>query len=402
MTATTPRLLRRTISALGLGLFIALGAVMVLYDDLPNDFFYYTASVRTLHAGGSAYLPFQIGPSFLYHPAILTVMTWLAALDDQTAYLVWLGLSFLAYGLTLAVLLRFANKHLLADGRRLGVLEQVILAGAFLAFRPTLQTFIQGQINLFVLLALALALLWSEDGREAWAGIALGLAVAAKVSPVVLLAYFLVTRAWRVILWSAVTVIVLSALAWLQFGSGVFADFITASLFVMGGIHEWRSNHSLPMWLLTFFRNLSLEDAAYTLASWLPRLLYWGVSGLAVLVGLLRADRLRESALARYWLYALLVAQMTLASPLVWNHHLVFLVLPLVFLLARQETRAIGLGLTALFQLEPVLGWLLGAAWIPGTALVAAQVLLFLALAWLFWRAVRAAPAALTATADAH
>lgn len=388
------RVARRFGVALGLGLFIALGAIMVVYDDLPNDFFYYTAAVRTLHDGGSAYLPFEIGPSFLYHPAVLTPMTWLAALGDQPGYLLWLLGSFLATGAALLVLLRFANKHLLVGSRRLDPVAQAVIVVACFAFRPTLQTYIQGQINVFVLLMLALALWWSEDGREAGAGVMIGLAVVAKVSPVVVLAYFVLNRQWRVILWTVLTVLVLSVLAWLQFGLPVFADFVTASLFVMGGLHEWRSNHSLAMWLLTFLRALGPDDVARLLAAWLPRLFYWGGAGLVVLAGWLRAerrslamDRLRATPLARYWLYGLLVALMTSASPLVWNHHLAFLILPLVLLIARQETRLLGVGLAALIQLEPILLWVLGAAWIPGTALVAGQVILFVALAWLCWRA---------------
>lgn len=363
------------------GLYFGLAAIMVVFDRLPVDFYHYYTAASRIQAGQSAYLPFSLtGPSFLYHPFALSAVTWILRFERETGYAIWIALSLAAYVAAMAALLGVTNRWLADAGGRLGLPGQLLLGAVFLGFRPLLQTFKQGQINLFVLLAIALCLYFSEAERPHLAGFFLGLAAILKLSPALLFLYFLAVRRYRTVATGALTVIGLSLVAWAQFGSQVFLDFAATVGILMGQTHMARANHSLSVYLINALGGVNPTGMLGAVVIYGPKLILWGVAGLgAALAWWPGGDQAWQQGstgrTARLWLFALLVTVMTLSSPLVWAHHLTFLVIPLLLLLARQETRWWGAGLVFLFQIEPLLGGLLAPVWVAGTALVAGEVL---------------------------
>src|SRR5262245_57234947 len=66
-----------------------------------------------------------------------------------------------------------------------------------LSIRPIMGDLSHGNVNLFILFLVALALFAFTRGRQVTAGVLVGLAVACKVTPALFLVYFLWKRAWR-------------------------------------------------------------------------------------------------------------------------------------------------------------------------------------------------------------
>lgn len=83
----------------------------------------------------------------------------------------------------------------------------VLLMAAVFAGRPVIGDITHANINAFVFFEIALACFLFARGRDGWCGLVLGLAVVTKVTPALLVVYFLYKRAWRVVLGAALGVI---------------------------------------------------------------------------------------------------------------------------------------------------------------------------------------------------
>lgn len=183
---------------------------------------------------------------FLYPPSFLPPMGWVRPLSMGAAYLLWFWLDE-AFTLLAALFLTLWWRPL---GGNVGV---VVVAGiAVCTAIPN--NHLMGQVNLPVL-ALALAGLWQESrGRWHIGGLLLGFAVALKVSPALLIGWWILRGRWRAVFASLAGVLVAVAITVGLYGvepfvtfavevlptfrSGVYNDLdLTVGLF---------GNHSLP------------------------------------------------------------------------------------------------------------------------------------------------------------
>jgi len=197
------------------------------------------------------------------------------------------------------------------------------------AFRPLWEATHLGQINAFVTLCLVLSLYFSERERPVGSGACLGLAILLKLSPVIFVLYFMVLRRYRVIVVAVVVVTSLSALAYLQFGPGVFADFLSILPRLAGETNAGHLlNLSAPIVTARILEFFQINNAERAVA-----LAYKVVFGTGIAVLLIYASRHQQSPMARVWLFAILTVLMTMISPVVWFHHEIFLIIPLTLLL---------------------------------------------------------------------
>jgi alpha-1,2-mannosyltransferase len=277
-------------------LFVALGVYAVLAlgaGYAASDFRIYTAATEAALRGESAYLPYDIGASFVYHPVVLSALALLHPLGDGLAFVIWTGLSLAGY----ALLLHCIQQR--RGGRSLWLLA---------LFAPFLETLLIGQINIFVTLAMVGTWLLAEQRRDTMAGAALALAIALKLSPALLLVYFIVTGRWRVVAATIITLGILTLIPLLQFGITPLVEF--ASVTVQTSIGTVVSPFNLSV--LTVMTALGIPAA-----SLMHKLL------LVALV--LLAARLVRCG-ARMEAFALLWITLLVLSPLVWLHHFVFVV----------------------------------------------------------------------------
>jgi hypothetical protein len=127
-------------------------------------------------------------PVFSYPVPVAFFLAPLGLLPVDFAYAVWIGLSQIAVVLSVLILMS------LWSGPKLKHYALPLLAGAFL-FRPTLVTFINGQLGAFVLLILTLAVWLWEKGRWFYGG---GLVALVVLKPTLALPILAVLGIWLI------------------------------------------------------------------------------------------------------------------------------------------------------------------------------------------------------------
>jgi hypothetical protein len=173
----------------------------------------------------------------------------------------------------------------------------------------------------------------SEADRPILAGLALAAAIAFKSSPVILLLWFLAGGRWRVAVSALAGFALLTLIGWVQFGPAVTHDYFGVLTRLGTETHPDFYNQSFPALTLRVLARAGVSGADTSIAS-MHKL--GGVLLIGFVLGLTAAAPRRDARL-RVALYGLLLAVMTVASPLVWYHHNVFLILPLIVLLAQEE-----------------------------------------------------------------
>jgi hypothetical protein len=219
---------------------------------------------------------------------------------------------------------------------------------------PVLRTLVYGQVNLHVA-SLVLLCLLLHPARAGGSALALALAVHLKTSPAVLALPFLSERRWRWLAAFAAALAAVAALLYAAHGAQPFLDFL-------------RNTRGLAGWNDLAFRDNSLDSFLRATAALVPGL----AAANAPLVRALVKAVVLGAALVAAWRAAragcfagpggdvhnawpALSIVMVLASPLVWEHHPVFLGLSFLVLLRKLE----GPGEWAVYSLAYVFVFLL-------------------------------------------
>jgi hypothetical protein len=203
------------------------------------------------------------------------------------------------------------------------------LAAVALVYEPLENSLGLGQINQ-VILALTCAFLFAlRNGHEAAAGVALGLAVALRVHPALLLLYLAWRRQWRVFAWGAGTALACTALAGLVVGWPATVEYATLVAPKYARAFVGLGNHSLTGWVLN--TGMGLTDAV-SADTWrvIGRMLSLGLVGAAMValkpMGTAGVERMIREL-------AFLSAVLLLVTPNTTINHLVFTFIPLAVLL---------------------------------------------------------------------
>jgi alpha-1,2-mannosyltransferase len=192
---------------------------------------------------------------------------------------------------------------------------------------PLLNTLLNAQVSPLLLLLYALAWRWARRGQSAAAGAALGIATALRLFPGLLVLYFALRRDWRLV-GAALATFAASSLVLLPvIGPGAYWDYIARE--TPAATADWiASQHNTSLAGLAYHL-LGADASAATL---LGRLLT--VSLLLALVALTWMRRhvgfVRDEATFLAYVPAAL-----LATPILWQHYFVVLLLPLALLGAR-------------------------------------------------------------------
>jgi hypothetical protein len=187
-----------------------------------------------------------------------------------------------------------------------------------------------GQVDAWVLLSLAGAVLAVSRGWWRCAGVAMGVAALLKISPVWLLFYCLLKRQWTVLLASAACIASgLLVSAWPQHGQDLVQFFVEV-LPSLGDSPLHVQNQALG----AFLARLTTGDVQ--LLSFVAGTGYWKMVGAgvaAVLLLSLSAGRQKNTAIAEELAAVILLA--LLAGPLTWDHYLAWAIIPVMLLAAR-------------------------------------------------------------------
>jgi alpha-1,2-mannosyltransferase len=147
--------------------------------------------------------PYGQGHWFPTPPFVLICLAPLSKLSMLGAAIVWSLLKFIGIGVALFAFVR--AMVLLGSAAPVGVL----LMAAVFSFRPVVSDIQHGNLNIFMLVWLAIAWVCYVRQRDMLAGIFVALAIVTKVTPALLLLYFIYKRQWRVCIGAVIGLVLL-------------------------------------------------------------------------------------------------------------------------------------------------------------------------------------------------
>ncbi len=277
---------------------------------------------------------------FFYPPPFLLTVAWALPLDLSTAYRTWYVLDSLFLLAALLALMRLMP----------GPAPVIGTALILVSYTPIPDNHWMGQSNLPVLALISGALWFQHRERGTLAGVLLGLASMMKMSPGLLVLWWLLDPRTRRAGWvSCATAVGLSVLTLpllgladqLHFYTDVLPGFGTGDYNGLTVPVTLSGNHSIAnLWAQVFPGGRTLSQAA-RLGSTLTSL---GL--LATMLGLLlRArERLARDTLGQVCATGALVCGMVIVPAYAYEHHLVFLVLPILAVAQALATHRLGRG----------------------------------------------------------
>ncbi len=276
----------------------------------------------------------RIAPN-VYPPTFTFFVSPLTAIPHRTARVVWLLLNQMWLAGTIVLLRRLCWA---TAQRRMSIHFSLVffLLSASVYF-PVLEHNWQGQANLAVLFLLTLALYsYLTQGRDAVAGLWLGLAIVLKLFPVVILPFLICRRRYRLVAWTSLwcACMVVASLSVVSIEDYLQYPSVLLNSVYAGAGHELASSYSLVSWLGGWFRIIGLEGTTsgliVTCLRLLPYVLFLTISWMEAR----REDDVSRQALTveilRYWQALLFVA---FIMSKFWEHHLVFMLAP-IFVIA--------------------------------------------------------------------
>jgi hypothetical protein len=287
------------------------------------------------------------------NPPILPLMLYpLMVLPPVVGAMIWFALKvgMVTWATITLVKMAQGKSGYRLDGLGIGLL-------LLLALRPILSDLQHGNINIYILFLVVVALLLWQRGLDLRAGLVLALAIATKVTPALFVPYFLYKRSWRTVAGCLLGLVLFllvipSAVLGPQFNWQCLMKWRQniISPFVEGDMIKSTQevNQSIPgvlTRLLTQTKDLGPHGNGGTaldlnLASWDPETVALGVKALSVSLILLLALFCRTRATRRddprlLGEFALVVLTMLFVSERSWKHHFVTITLPLSYLVYR-------------------------------------------------------------------
>lgn len=283
---------------------------------------------------------------FFYPPPYLLTVLWALPMELPQAYSLWFWLDALFLMAAVLALLRW----------RPTPATEWALAVALVAFTALQNNHVMGQANLPVVALVAWGLLLGERDRPWLGGGLMGVACMMKMSPGLLVAWWLIRGRWRPVAAACGVAVGVSLLTLPLVGPGDQLRFYTEVLpaFSSGDYHGLSvsvllfGNHSIAnIWAQIWPEGGSLSSQA-RLASSLTTLPL-----VAVVLGSLRAQRDSLGALCAA---GALVTLMLVVPAYTYEHHLVFLLIPMVAAAGALAAGRLRWGWA--LGLAPACGWL--------------------------------------------
>jgi 4-amino-4-deoxy-L-arabinose transferase-like glycosyltransferase len=337
---------------LALTLFSEYWLGVVTEHDIGEDFHIYYKAYTKAISGENPYLPYDIGGSFVNHPFVLSFVSLFSWHRQRfLATFAWVTISAMAWVFVVWLVFQLARAGKANEGGEgpCGYLGWIL--ALFLNFAPFWETIHIGQINVFVVLSLCLMFYYSEREESILSGVFLALAIVLKTSPIVFVFYYLTLRRFRLLVSSAFALLLFSLIPALQFSPRVLTDFWAIIPKLGAEIHPTVYNQSILSLSFRVLTDLGLENVETALIAG-HRIVMVCVFGTILAPNLLK----RRAEASNLWGFSGLLVAMTVFSPLVWYHHLLFLILPLAILLLRSNRgyTIVGIILILVIQLERV------------------------------------------------
>jgi hypothetical protein len=273
----------------------------------------------------------RLPDTYFYPPLWASLLSFLTPLGEEGILLIaWIAniLSFLLF----YFLLHRTLEHYQFKPQAAALTTTLFL----LVNMPVLRTFMYVQVNFHVMNFILLSLLLYRI-RPSLSALMLALAIHFKASPAVLVLAFLLEFNWKWLLWFALNMILVGAFPIVFHGGSPYVDFVNNFLFISApqglNLHDSSFDSAIGM-------ALSYVRADFVVVRVLV-LLAKALTAIVVIFLSIRARGFFSNDGGRRSVFDAIVplfVGMTLLSPLVWEHHAMFLTLPFLLLLKKLES----------------------------------------------------------------
>ena len=288
-----------------------------------SDFTVVVEAGRRLWSGAAVYLPFDLrlgnvfqtgSSSISYPPSSFVVLAPWIALPDPWRSVSWVAVQWIALAVVIGGVYLAIGRPRAAEG--------MLAIAACLVLYPVRDCLGEGQFGILLTAVAVVALLAHERGMPAVGGVALGIGIALKLNPVLLLPFFLYLRAYRVLGWTALTAALVVGVTlvagwgprWLEYFQLVGP---------LGRGTALSANQSLNGVLLRLWRPDLVGQPITDLPAWFRAAWYAGdlliAGGTAFLVRRVGVG----TALQRWACLGIVLTAVALVEPFAWVHHLV-------------------------------------------------------------------------------
>ena len=295
-----------------------------------EDFYDVQQQVEEVQARG---LP--LNESFYIYPPLLAVLfVPLGALPIEQAAQLWFFLNLALYALALFIVSRAFG---LSESTGMLPLLWIL---AFL-YPPALYTIYKGQVNIVILLLLAITYWLCTRNRQIIAGVALGVASMIKVIPIFLVPYALWRRRYRLGLAAAATIIIIGMIGLAIVGSGPHQTYLSTVLPSLAQPRPNPSNQSLGgFFSLLMIDNPYTDNLTHNPNLW--KALTICASAVLVLGVVLTLWRCRVNTHGTDLEFSLTVTTLPLIANIAWVDLFVLLIIPYAVLLKYALQKRIG------------------------------------------------------------
>ncbi|MGP5560075.1 glycosyltransferase family 87 protein [Corynebacterium casei] len=340
-----PPALAGVVGVLGLVIATITTAIQVISTDFPIDMVIYREGVKAFMAGGEVYsVPMMAGDialPFIYPPFGALVMVPLAGdwFSHAMAGDIMIVLSNLLIGLVVLLLAFALNRQRSNPFVSSDVIAAASLIwGIVLIFEPVRLNNGFAQINIIIMVLVALDLIPRKRLKWLPQGWLIGVAAAIKITPLAMLLYFLVRKEIKPIITAAISAIIATLIAaavrW-----DVAWEYFSVKLLSMGtggdfGVQTaYQSNSSIKGAIERLYTSQEGMETASTITNiiWLCLAIITVVLGGWLMVALMKRGLNIEA-----WMINAFI--MLLISPVSWSHHWVWVAIAIPVLLYRAIT----------------------------------------------------------------
>lgn len=302
------------------------------------DFSIYYQSIQLLLSNQSPY--HNQGFVINYPPTALLFFFPFGIIPYGLSEKIWTFLSVSALITSIFFILKLVNK-------KLDILIFLLVFGLAMLSFPVKYNLGMGQVNLFILLLVSLCFYGYRNNNKNFAGVALGVASAIKLAPVLLLFFFIRKKEFKLVTMAVLTVFSTTFLTIFLFGKELWQEYVFK---VFPNLPTIGNNIYYNQALTGFLARIDLSgDAA--------RILNYTILLLLLLISILITKTKRQSLLMEMNEYSLFIVLSLIGVGLSWQHHFVLLVIP--FLAIFYSFQYISKRYLKIFLLLMFLGYIL-------------------------------------------
>lgn len=361
-------------------LFVAgLFLVLLVYLNILRERFRYGDYAYYIEAATALLNNQTLPDTYFYLPLWATLLQVILPWGDQGVLVTLWILNIIALGLFYVLLVRLLERYGFSD--RFAVIVTVLF---LLLNTPLHRTLGYVQVNILVMVLVLFSIL-NFSKNSFLSALALALAVHLKTSPAALVLAFLLERNWRWVAWFAFSFLLLAFIPLALEGPSPYLDYITN----IGLLAQSTNTNFHDTSFDSFFRFLNPFFGIPITATRIIVLVVKGIFAFVAIYVMAQNVRHRTFVSGETGHTTLLNAipslfiVMTLASPIVWDHHGIFVALPFLLLLGRIDSPALWMWYGFAYFLEFVMPSFDFFPWSFGR-LVAPLIVL-----WLMWLVTR-------------